>query len=225
MTDPSKTPGAADPSNTRIPIDDGRCHAHTTAGRPCRRPPVRGATVCPSHGGAAPQVRTAAARRRERGRAAAEWSRAYGAFVVDVDPAGAVLDQISWTAGHVAWLRERVQATDPQALVWGVEREVTKTAGEYPGVDTTRAARPSVWLELYGQERDRLVRMCEIAHRMGIEERRVELAEQLGQLVAGAVQGILDDLGLDEAQWRRAAAAIPARLKQMAELVNGGGRP
>lgn len=39
------------------------CTARTTAGNPCQRPPVSGATVCWHHGGNAPQV-VAAARRR-----------------------------------------------------------------------------------------------------------------------------------------------------------------
>lgn len=45
------------------PSTKPRCTAHTTTGRPCRRWPIRGGTVCPSHGGAAPQVRAAATRR------------------------------------------------------------------------------------------------------------------------------------------------------------------
>lgn len=32
-------------------------------GEPCRKPPIRGASVCASHGGSAPQVRDAARRR------------------------------------------------------------------------------------------------------------------------------------------------------------------
>jgi hypothetical protein len=39
------------------------CRAHTSAGNPCQKAPVRGALVCASHGGAAPQVKQAARRR------------------------------------------------------------------------------------------------------------------------------------------------------------------
>jgi hypothetical protein len=42
-----------------------RCTAHRTNGQPCKRWAIRGATVCASHGGLAPQVRAAAARRIE----------------------------------------------------------------------------------------------------------------------------------------------------------------
>lgn len=40
-----------------------RCSATTTAGNPCRRWAIAGGTVCPKHGGAAPQVRQKAAER------------------------------------------------------------------------------------------------------------------------------------------------------------------
>jgi hypothetical protein len=44
--------------------DQGRrlCTAHTTKGAPCRAPAITGSTVCRFHGGAAPQVKEAAAR-------------------------------------------------------------------------------------------------------------------------------------------------------------------
>ena len=40
-----------------------RCTAHRTNGEPCRAAALRGANVCYTHGGAAPQVRLAAQRR------------------------------------------------------------------------------------------------------------------------------------------------------------------
>lgn len=40
-----------------------KCSARTRAGNPCRRSPVKGATVCRAHGGGAPQVKAKAAQR------------------------------------------------------------------------------------------------------------------------------------------------------------------
>ena len=40
-----------------------KCKARRTDGEPCGRFPTRGADVCRSHGGGAPQVRAAAAER------------------------------------------------------------------------------------------------------------------------------------------------------------------
>lgn len=45
--------------------DRPRCTARTTGGAPCRKYPIRGATVCRVHGGAAPQVKAKARQRLE----------------------------------------------------------------------------------------------------------------------------------------------------------------
>lgn len=63
---PSGEPPLLDrPARRRVrhPLPSVRCHAHRSDGQPCRRWSVRGATVCPFHGGNAPQVRRAAAER------------------------------------------------------------------------------------------------------------------------------------------------------------------
>lgn len=44
-------------------MDKPKCKAHKKDGTPCGRWPVRGSTVCPKHGGSAPQVRRKAAER------------------------------------------------------------------------------------------------------------------------------------------------------------------
>ena len=178
---------------------------------------MRGQSVCYKHGGASPQARAAAGRRL----AAAEWSRSFGAPADSADPAETVLDEIRWAAGHVGWLRERVQETDPEALVWGVESEVEKGSGEFPGVDITRAAKSNAWVRLYGEERDRLIRMCKIAHDMGIAERHVELAERVGGLMADLLRGVLTELDLTEEQQERASAAVPRHLRLIASELAG----
>lgn len=41
-------------------------------------------------------------------------------------PARVLLDEIHWMAGHVAWLREKVQELEADELIWA--RSSTKTA-------------------------------------------------------------------------------------------------
>ncbi|GHC13947.1 MULTISPECIES: hypothetical protein [Streptomyces rochei group] len=77
----------------------------------------------------------AAAQRRE---ATAEFLHTYG----DVggpqeDPAVVVSRLIRQASGHVAWLLERVEETEAEALVWGMTSEVERQGGEFLGVDTT----------------------------------------------------------------------------------------
>ena len=210
MTDPSLPEGSPNPSLS------GRCSARTKRGR-CKAWPVRGAAVCVTHGGAAPQVRAAAGRRI----AVAEWARSFGEPAADADPTSTVLNEIRWSTGHVAWLRTRVQETEPEALVWGTVSEVDRTGGQFPGVDITRAAKANAWLTLYGTERDRLTRMCEVAHRMGIDARQIELAEQLGQLIADLLREVLDELNLSDTQLQTAAAAVPRQLQLLATRLTG----
>lgn len=193
------------------------CQARRSNGEQCQGWAMRGQNVCRSHGGSSPQARAAAGRRI----AAAEWAGSFGAPAEGADPTETVLDEIRWAAGHVGWLRERVQETDPKALVWGVESEVDKGSGEFPGVDTTRAAKANAWVRLYGEERDRLIRMCKIAHDMGIAERHVELAERVGGLMADLLRGVLADLDLTEEQQELASAAVPRHLRLVARELAG----
>ncbi|WP_073927922.1 HGGxSTG domain-containing protein [Streptomyces sp. CB03911] len=195
------------------------CGARRRDGQPCTNPPMRGADRCRMHGGAAPQVRAAAGRRI----ATAEWARSFGEPAEDADPTATVLNEIRWCAGHVNWLRARVQDLEPEALVWGTVSEVDRRGGQYPGVDITSAAKASTWVALYGTERDRLVRMCEVAHRMGISERQIELAERLGQVVADLLRDILAELQLTDLQQQTAALAVPRHLRALAGELTGEG--
>lgn len=172
---------------------------------------MHGAAVCVAHGGAAPQVKRAAGRRL----AVAEFAKSFGEIAQDADPSAVVLGEIRWCAGHVAWLRSKVQETEPDALIWGLESTVAKGSGEFPGVDITEAAKASMWVVLYGQERDRLVRMCEIAHRMGIEERMVQLAEKAGAAMSEVIRRVLADAELTPPQYQAVTLRLPDRLREL----------
>lgn len=120
----------------------------------------------------------------------------------EIDPADALLEEVYRTAGHVAWLEHQVRALSPEELVWGVSEEAEKKATEFEGTDTTRKATPNVWVVLYREERKHLVDVCATAIKVGIEERRVRLAESQGALIAGVIRAVLEDpeLGLDRHQ-------------------------
>ncbi|MGW4042955.1 hypothetical protein [Streptomyces sp. NPDC004721] len=172
------------------------------------------------HGGKAPQNLAAAERRltEEKARALVE---TYGRKI-ETTATEALLEEVQWTAGHVAWLRERVQEIEGAAasagtdrehpLVWGITRE--KSGGEDFG--TTEEAAPNVWLKLYQQERAHLVKVCAEAIKAGIEERRIKLAEQQGALVAQAIRAILADLDLTSEQQARVPEIVPRHLRALA---------
>lgn len=198
------------------------------AGERCRNRAIEGGTVCEHHGGAAPQVREAAAFNVFAKEARALMAT-YGEKL-DITPENALIAVVQWTAGHVEWLRARVQEIqeahaeslfDPDGteraargrhpLVWGITK--IKDGGDDQGV--TEEAAASMWLKLYTQERELLIKASATAIRAGVDERLVRIAETTGARVADVIQAILGDLELTPQQWTRVRDVVPARLREL----------
>lgn len=195
------------------------CGARCRDGSTCGNPPMHGGIKCRMHGGSSPQAKRAAARRL----AVAEFAAAFGEIASEAPPHEVILTEIRWTSSHVNWLRQRVievVEVDPDTLVWGLDQQVTRGSGEFPGIDLTHAAKTNAWLLLYGQERDRLVRQCEIAIRAGVEARMVELAERAGAVLGDLVDRLLADLDLTPAQHQLAMLRLPGHLRALAASLN-----
>lgn len=187
-----------------------RCKATARSGEQCRRPSMKGGTVCASHGGKSPQAKAAAARRLAE-QEAAKAMRLFAA-PVEIDPARALVELVQWTAGEVAYWREQVRALadeDPKALTWGVVRE--KVGGEDYG--TTLESKPNVAYLMLTDAQDRLAKYAAAALKAGVEERRVKLAEDQGELVARVIRSILDQLNLTSEQQARVPEVVPAQLR------------
>jgi hypothetical protein len=175
---------------------------------------VTGQRVCNTHGGSSPQAKAAAERRIQT--AKAESAVTTFGLPREIDPRDALLEEVYRSAGAVDFLREQVQALEPEEVVWGKSEEVDKEAGEFPGTDVTRKAAVNVWVELYNRERKHLVDVCKTAIAAGIEERRVRLAEQQGSLLAGVIKAILGDLDLTTEQQSRVPVVVPRHLRAVA---------
>lgn len=186
-------------------------------GSPCKKPAGwgtdhPGSGKCRLHGGKTKTHRVAGVEAK-----AAAAVRTYG-LPRDVSPTEALLEEVRYTAGHVAWLRERVQELEQQDVIWGVTERVTKGAGEYPGVDETEAATAHAWVELYYRERAHLVSVTKAAITAGIEERRVRLAESQGALIADVIKRILGRLNLSPKQQGMVPDVVPEELRRAAAL-------
>jgi hypothetical protein len=201
MTSPTTTePINTDSANTPV---DRRCTARSTrTGERCKRAAGKGATVCATHGGRAPQVK-AAAKRRQAEEKAAKAVVTYG-LPREISPDAALLEEVWRTAGHVQWLGELVQLADASQLTQRGEQ----------GIVTA-----SVWVDLYQRERAHLVAVSKAAIAAGIAERQVRVAEQQGALLAGAVNRILDGLQLTKQQRALVPQVVPAALRE----ITGGG--
>jgi hypothetical protein len=178
-----------------------RCSAHTKAGKPCGQPPMSGQTVCRKHGGKAPQNLNAAEQRLLHRRAVLE-AETLG-LPREVDPHTALLEELHRTAGAVQWLG---------AVVADLKRE-------HVGGDVGPA---QVWVRLLGDERDRLVKVAKTCVDVGIEERRVRLAESAGAQLAAVVRAVLDRLELSDGQRLLALSVVPEEFRRLGgDVVDG----
>ena len=162
-----------------------RCTGHKRNGEPCGNWPIDGHDKCRMHAGVkAEQVKQ---------RVSAQRSVATYGLPLEVDPHDALLAEVHRTAGHVQWLGQVIADLDQGALNWGMTRE--KDGGDDRG--TTWEAAPPVWVKLYQDERAHLVRVAKAAIDAGIDERRVRLAEEQGQVIVQVLKATLQDIGVD----------------------------
>lgn len=211
--------------------DDWYCGGRLRDGsnRTCRRraghgTPTPGTGRCRLHGGNTPSHR----RRAER--AEAERAVATYGLPVDVDPREALLQEVHRTAGHVAWLGQIVAALEHggsgyrrDTIVEGEdEREIfVPLSGLKQLSKDGKFEKPSVWLEIYQQERRHLREVCAAAVSAGVQERAVQLAEQQGVALAGAIRAILGDLQLSPEQLALVPAVVPRHLRALTTNGNG----
>ena len=138
----------------------------------------------------------------------------------DISPTEALLEEVRYSAGHVAWLREKVREIEEKDLVWGMTERSEKGATEFPGTDVTEAAKPNVWLELYYRERKHLVDVTKAAISAGIEERRVRLAEAQGQIVAEVFRRVFARMDLTAEQSAAAPLIVSEELRRAAAQMS-----
>jgi DNA-binding TFAR19-related protein (PDSD5 family) len=170
-------------------------------GEPCTQWALNGIDKCRQHAG------ISAADRAVRKAVAT-----YGA-PRDITPAAALVEEVRYAAGHVAWLRGKVAELEPEALTWGVSEIAHKSATEFGGTDTTERAALNVWLEAYHRERRYLLDVSKAALAAGVEERLVQLAEAQGMAVVTVLARVFDRLQLTDAQRELAAVAVPEELR------------
>lgn len=139
------------------PSSSALCGAKKRDGNPCGAAPLSGGKRCRRHGGASPQARAAAARRLAEQEAMEIMNKAIvtlGLKDRDIDPAKALLEEISWTYAHVQWLRAKVQElTEGQPLVRGTEEryEFTDDGDARFTEARTESANPGAHALVWGQ--------------------------------------------------------------------------
>lgn len=198
--------------------DDRRCTAHTTAGRPCRKAPIKGATVCATHGGSAPQVRAAAARRAATLEAHAEAERMLAAAGVDADPIEHLVDSLLRTSALMLVYGTMVAGLDTAAARDLEQHRHADTRGELGyaeaeershdelrvvakdrllGLDRHGAATLHPFVVEYHRLIEVRAKLAKMAVDAGVEERKVRVAEDTGRVIVDVLKATLTDLGVD----------------------------
>ena len=158
---------------------------------------MKGGLVCHKHGGRAPQVKAAAARR-----VAEQEAGTHLGIPLDVEPHEAILDLVREAAGNVALLRGPGRRRRSRPAGVGLRRQALHEPDA--GV-LQRGARPPA-------------RFAKLASDMRIDETRVRLAQAQGQALALVVKVAVDACNPDDGE---RAAALKAAGEQMRAIRAG----
>lgn len=184
--------------------DPTKCRAHRKSdGLPCTNRPIAGGVVCNVHGGRVGHTKAAARRRL----ALAEIEREVNENRIrlgvppddDVEPAEAMAAMIAEAAGNVAVYRWLVQGLglkvdDPTVSGGGPLGLGAGLAVQTGSRAKLNDAAPHVWVTMYDAERERLVRWSKWAREAGVDERRQEIAVEVGQALARSMLGMSEAL-------------------------------
>lgn len=180
--------------------DPRRCNAKTRSvelkenatrgpGTPCRnwagqRTDHPGIGVCWLHGG-----RTSAHRSKAVVTEAKRRMVTLGEPLRDATPTTVLLNELSATAGHVAWLRETVS-----------------------NLDALSSHEAEVITRLYAEERDRVTRIAEACVRAGVAEAHVRVLETQAISAVTAIRRAAERAGLGDKQLKALGAALREEL-------------
>lgn len=160
------------------------CTAHSKQKKQgCGNPPADHQEVCKDHGATTKQAKRGAERRRAVSEAREELTRL--GVPLGVNEGEAMVAMVQEAAGNVAVYRHLVQQLEldvgPDGIASHTSPEDYKTA-------------PHPFVVAYDAERDKLVKWAKLCLDAGVAERRVRIAEQQAEQLAGVVREIVDGL-------------------------------
>lgn len=173
-----------------------RCTAVSSrTGEPCRRSPIKGGTVCATHGGRSPNAKAAAALRRREDKA-----RRYVARQA-VEPVDDPVEWLMWSAGQARAWHEfcLAQLDELRALVYTDDK----------GVEDVKAI-----VAMFERSLDRSVATAAKMVQLDLTAESLQLAAtRPDREVAGQVARLLSWLGLSEQQQARLPEGIELLMR------------
>ena len=119
----------------------------------------------------------------------------------------AILDVTHWEGIEVAMRR---------AYAWSSFYNA-KLATVTDDDDLRRGGAAWDWVQAAERTTDALVKYAKIAHDMGLGERRMQMIELEGRMIANILATTLHELGLDAATEDRARAIMDVQLRRLAD--------
>ena len=181
------------------------CGARTRNGGTCRKAPTPGATRCRMHGGNTPKSLAKASERLARRSVYAELAQMRRLGLVeyadDQNPVEVLAEQLREAHVNVAMLR---------LLVGELGDDLTTTDSQ---------SRPYVkaLVDLYGQERDRLARLSEVAVKLGLAERQMRLLEAHGRRIISLIAEAMESVDMPAETRTAVRVAIADKLRSVSD--------
>lgn len=156
------------------------CTSHNRAGNPCGKRPIKGGSVCTSHGGKAPQVKAKAAEREAEAEAVGLLTK-HGGVVPVTDP----LSELAELAGRAKRL---VLVLDDKV------DELTRIRFTDDKGSEQLRSEVAVYIAMFDKLRAILVDML----KHGIMERLAKVEEEKARILVDALAAGLRDAGLED---------------------------
>lgn len=166
----------------------------------CTKWPVKGATVCPSHGGKAPQVKAAAARRVVEGQALKAVS-ALGRWGPVTDPLSALAD----VAGEVTAVKDFLRGL--------VEQIVERQSDPLRVPDDKGAEQMRAEFTAYMAMLNTTVGTLATIAKLNIDERMARIDEARAEMIREALRRAFAEAGLAGEQQTKGLAAFGRHLR------------
>lgn len=205
------------PDGTWVPQ---RCQGHIRGGErkgeDCTAWAIRGGNFCNKHGGALPNVKKSAARKRAQNTVERKVLM-YG-LPRDVAPAEALLEELQRTQGHVDWLHNVIMNIDTEDdLIKGVVEEVHRSGvADEANWDEERVATvENIWVRMYFRERKHLLDVAKTIMGLGLAQQMVHISKQQADTFDKAIVALVLTLGHDIND-DRVRAAIADSLRTVA---------
>lgn len=135
---------------------------------------------------------------------------------VDVDPHDAIVHAIRVTAGEVRYCDEQIRRlSEDELFERPLETSIQQLpSGQWVQIEEKRTGEViSRWVTLRDEALANLVRYSKWAIEVGIDERRVRVAERVADVIAPLLSDLAIDLNLTDEQRRRLPAVIDKRLR------------